>query len=542
MSLAHIRTGKHGPRAGDAHRVPADDARGDGARAAGTSSTSSSSPATRTSITRRSGRCSSRASSRGAASGSASSRSRDWDSPDDIARMGAPAPLRRRHRRQPRLDAQQAHRAEEDALARISTRPAAAPTCARTARRSSTRTCAAQAFPGVPDRARRHRGVAPPHRALRLLVATQVRRSILLDAKADLLVFGMGERAGVGDRAPPRRGRARSRSSRDMRGTAHVKKNRREWEPIARRAEPLRHRRQDRRAAVVRGGRDRQDGVRARCRAPFQYETNPHNGAPAPAAARRRGGVLQPARAAARRERRWTGSTICRSSARRTRATRERDPRVRDGEALDRDDARLLRRLHLLQHHRARRAHHPEPLSEASVLREVRALSRMDDFRGDHHRSRRPDREHVQDGAARTSETESACRRLSCVHPGICENLDTDHGPLIDLMKKVREEKGIKQRLHRVAACATTSPSAAPSSSRELAQHHTGGQLSVAPEHNDPDVLDKMKKPGIESYERFARRSARRARRRARSSTSSRTSSPATPARRWRTRSSSRST
>jgi radical SAM superfamily enzyme YgiQ (UPF0313 family) len=39
---------------------------------------------------------------------------------------------------------------------------------------------------------------------------------------------------------------------------------------------------------------------------------------------------------------------------------------------------------------------------------------------------------------------------------------------------------------------------------RELAQHHTGGQLSVAPEHSKKDVLDKMKKPGIESYERFA--------------------------------------
>ena len=52
-----------------------------------------------------------------------------------------------------------------------------------------------------------------------------VRRSILLDAKADLLVFGMGERAGVGDRAAPGRGRDQSARSRDMRGTAHVKKN-----------------------------------------------------------------------------------------------------------------------------------------------------------------------------------------------------------------------------------------------------------------------------------------------------------------------------
>jgi uncharacterized radical SAM protein YgiQ len=99
--------------------------------------------------------------------------------------------------------------------------------------------------------------------------------------------------------------------------------------------------------------------------------------------------------------------------------------------------------------------------------------------------------------------TESACRRLSCVHPGICENLVTDHGPLLSLMRSVRKADGIK-RVFIASGVRYDLADRSPEFIRELALHHTGGQLSVAPEHNDPRVLDKMKKPGIESYERFA--------------------------------------
>ena len=100
--------------------------------------------------------------------------------------------------------------------------------------------------------------------------------------------------------------------------------------------------------------------------------------------------------------------------------------------------------------------------------------------------------------------TESACRRLSCVHPGVCENLKTDHGPLIDLMKKVRTEKGVK-RVYIASGVRYDLAERSPEFVRELAEHHTGGQLSVAPEHNSEDVLAKMKKPPIEHYENFAR-------------------------------------
>jgi uncharacterized radical SAM protein YgiQ len=89
------------------------------------------------------------------------------------------------------------------------------------------------------------------------------------------------------------------------------------------------------------------------------------------------------------------------------------------------------------------------------------------------------------------------------VHPGICENLVTDHAPLISLMKKVREEKGIK-RVFIASGVRYDLAERSPEFVRELATHHTGGQLSVAPEHSNDNVLDKMKKPSIKSYERFA--------------------------------------
>src|SRR5215467_722717 len=74
--------------------------------------------------------------------------------------------------------------------------------------------------------------------------------------------------------------------------------------------------------------------------------------------------------------------------------------------------------------------------STANVLREVRALSRMDDFRGVISDLGGPTA-NMYKMRCKDEQTESACRRISCVHPGICENLVTDHDPLLDLMKKV---------------------------------------------------------------------------------------------------------
>ncbi len=104
--------------------------------------------------------------------------------------------------------------------------------------------------------------------------------------------------------------------------------------------------------------------------------------------------------------------------------------------------------------------------------------------------------------ACKSSAIESACRLPSCVYPSICSNLKTDHGPLIRLYRRARALPGIKKVL--VASglrydLAATSPEYV----RELATHHVGGYLKIAPEHTEEGPLSKMMKPGIGSYEKF---------------------------------------
>jgi uncharacterized radical SAM protein YgiQ len=139
--------------------------------------------------------------------------------------------------------------------------------------------------------------------------------------------------------------------------------------------------------------------------------------------------------------------------------------------------------------------------SAESILREVRALRRMGDFRGTITDLGGPTANMYQ-MKCKDEAIESACRRMSCVFPDVCENLGTDHGPLLKVMKAVREEPGVR-RVFIASGVRYDLAERSPEFIAELARHHTGGQLSVAPEHNDKQVLDRMKKPGIESYERF---------------------------------------
>ena len=104
--------------------------------------------------------------------------------------------------------------------------------------------------------------------------------------------------------------------------------------------------------------------------------------------------------------------------------------------------------------------------------------------------------------ACKDPKIESSCRRLSCVYPGICDNLNTDHAPLIDLYRKARALPGIKKVL--VASglrydLAVRSPEYV----KELATHHVGGYLKIAPEHIAEGPLSKMMKPGVGSYDKF---------------------------------------
>jgi uncharacterized radical SAM protein YgiQ len=142
--------------------------------------------------------------------------------------------------------------------------------------------------------------------------------------------------------------------------------------------------------------------------------------------------------------------------------------------------------------------------SADSVLRELRALRRNPEFHGVVSDLGGPTANMYQ-MRCEDEKYESKCRRLSCVHPGICEHLKTDHGPLIDLMKRVREEKGVKH-VHVASGVRTdlvVDGERGKEYLDELTRHHVGGQLSVAPEHVSEETLRLMKKPGIESYDRF---------------------------------------
>jgi uncharacterized radical SAM protein YgiQ len=104
--------------------------------------------------------------------------------------------------------------------------------------------------------------------------------------------------------------------------------------------------------------------------------------------------------------------------------------------------------------------------------------------------------------ACKSREIESACRRPSCVYPGICPNLNTDHTPLIELYRKARALPGVKKVLIASGVrydLAVESPEYV----KELVQHHVGGYLKIAPEHLREGPLSKMMKPGVDTYYRF---------------------------------------
>ena len=101
-----------------------------------------------------------------------------------------------------------------------------------------------------------------------------------------------------------------------------------------------------------------------------------------------------------------------------------------------------------------------------------------------------------------SKKAESTCRRLSCVYPDICKHMDTDHTPTIDLYKKAREVKGIKKIL--IASGVRYDLAVRdPRYVKELVTHHVGGYLKIAPEHTEDGPLSKMMKPGMGAYDQF---------------------------------------
>ncbi|WP_454913170.1 YgiQ family radical SAM protein [Stutzerimonas chloritidismutans] len=106
--------------------------------------------------------------------------------------------------------------------------------------------------------------------------------------------------------------------------------------------------------------------------------------------------------------------------------------------------------------------------------------------------------------ACKSHDIEKHCRKPSCVFPGICENLDTDHSSLIELYRKARALPGVKKILI-ASGLRYDLAVESPEYVKELVTHHVGGYLKIAPEHTERGPLDKMMKPGIGSYDRFKR-------------------------------------
>jgi len=106
--------------------------------------------------------------------------------------------------------------------------------------------------------------------------------------------------------------------------------------------------------------------------------------------------------------------------------------------------------------------------------------------------------------ACKDPKIETSCRRLSCVFPGVCENLNTDHGPLIALYRKARAIRGVKRVLIG-SGLRYDLAVRSPEYIKELVTHHVGGYLKIAPEHTEVGPLAHMMKPAMKSYDEFKR-------------------------------------
>lgn len=140
--------------------------------------------------------------------------------------------------------------------------------------------------------------------------------------------------------------------------------------------------------------------------------------------------------------------------------------------------------------------------SEASVLKEVEEIrDKVEGFTGVISDLGGPTA-NMYRIACKSEKIENSCRKLSCVYPDVCENLNTDHSALIQLYRKARAIKGVKKILIGSGLrydLAVKSPEYV----KELVQHHVGGYLKIAPEHSEENVLSKMMKPGMGAYDEF---------------------------------------
>lgn len=142
--------------------------------------------------------------------------------------------------------------------------------------------------------------------------------------------------------------------------------------------------------------------------------------------------------------------------------------------------------------------------SPQSIIQEIERLKQDPEFKGVISDIGGPTANMYRMNCSRP-EVREKCRRLSCIHPTICKLLNTSHGPLIELLKQVRHVQGIK-KVYVASGIRMDLAQLSPAYMNHLVRYHVGGHLKVAPEHCDPDVLRLMKKPSIEDFERFAKK------------------------------------
>jgi len=140
--------------------------------------------------------------------------------------------------------------------------------------------------------------------------------------------------------------------------------------------------------------------------------------------------------------------------------------------------------------------------SQESILKEIEEIrDRVDGFTGVISDLGGPTA-NMYRMACKDEKTESVCRRLSCVYPDICKNLNTSHESLIDLYRKARDIPGVK-KINIASGLRYDLAIKSPTYVKELVTHHVGGYLKIAPEHTEDGPLSKMMKPGMGSYDKF---------------------------------------
>ncbi len=138
--------------------------------------------------------------------------------------------------------------------------------------------------------------------------------------------------------------------------------------------------------------------------------------------------------------------------------------------------------------------------SERSILSEVERVTQMPDFKGYLSDIGGPSANMYNMGGRNTDLCDK-CRRPSCLHPKVCPNLNRDHRPLLKLYRKIREVKGIKKAFIGSGIRYDLFDDSPYLS--EVLRHHTSGRLKVAPEHTEERVLQLMRKPSFELFERL---------------------------------------